>query len=102
LSDIIKSFVALAFVIKIDDWFSENFPNEIKECASNLKLVIGEDQNSMKKIVGRLKSQYRDPDRQIRIKEAIANCFINLQYTLVNNFYIIIYYYFFPLVCIIL
>ena len=50
LSDIIKSFVALAFVIKIDDWFSENFPPEIKECAKNLKLVIGEDQNSLKKI----------------------------------------------------
>ena len=56
LSDIIKSFVALAFVINIDNQFSENFPKEIKDCASSLQLVIGEDQNSLKKIMNRLKN----------------------------------------------
>lgn len=43
LSMIIKSFVALGFVIKIDDMFSENFPDEIKKTANDLKLIIGED-----------------------------------------------------------
>mmetsp|Transcript_8499 Transcript_8499/g.14296 ORF Transcript_8499/g.14296 Transcript_8499/m.14296 type:complete len:728 (+) Transcript_8499:520-2703(+) len=53
---IIKSFVALGFVIKIDDMFSENFPKEIKDTASDLELIIGKDQNSYKKILKRIKS----------------------------------------------
>lgn len=36
LSTIIKSFVALGFVTKIDDMFSENFPAEIKDTAATL------------------------------------------------------------------
>jgi hypothetical protein len=40
---IIKSFVALGFVTKIDDMFSENFPKEIKLTAEDLVLVIGKD-----------------------------------------------------------
>ena len=43
LSMIIKSFVALGFVVKIDDMFSENFPIEIKETAKSLTLLIGKD-----------------------------------------------------------
>ena len=53
---IIKSFVALGFVTKIDDMFSENFPVEIKDTAANLVLVIGKDQNTNKKIFKRLRS----------------------------------------------
>ena len=41
LSMIIKSFVALGFVIKIDDMFAENFPEEIKKTAKDMKLIIG-------------------------------------------------------------
>ena len=40
---IIKSFVALGFVIKIDDMFSENFPKEIKDMADEVELIIGKD-----------------------------------------------------------
>lgn len=40
---IIKSFVALGFVIRIDDMFSENFPEEIKSEASAVQLIIGKD-----------------------------------------------------------
>ena len=40
---IIKSFVALGFVIKIDDMFAENFPQEIKDTANDMQLVIGQD-----------------------------------------------------------
>ena len=55
LSMIIKSFVALGFVTKIDDMFSENFPAEIKETASDLVLIIGKYQNTYKKIFKRIK-----------------------------------------------
>lgn len=54
LSMIIKSFVALGFVIRIDDMFSENFPNEIKKTAEDLTLTIGKDQNTYKKIWRRI------------------------------------------------
>jgi hypothetical protein len=40
---IIKSFVALGFVIKIDDMFAENFPEEIKKTAFKMELIIGQD-----------------------------------------------------------
>jgi hypothetical protein len=43
LSTIIKSFVALGFVVQIDNMFSENFPKEIKEMAGNLTLEISKD-----------------------------------------------------------
>lgn len=43
LSMIIKSFVALGFVIRIDDMFSENFPDEIKDTAKDTFLIIGKD-----------------------------------------------------------
>ena len=56
-STIIKSFVALGFVVQIDNMFSENFPKEIKEMAGNLTLEISKDQNTFKKIVRRLEKQ---------------------------------------------
>lgn len=57
LSMIIKSFVALGFVIKIDDMFAENFPPEIADSFGDWKLVIGEDQNTLKKILKRLRRE---------------------------------------------
>lgn len=101
LSMIIKSFVALGFVTKIDDMFSENFPVEIKETAANLVLVIGKDQNTNKKIFKRLRSA-RNKGVSADYKQAFFNLIINLWYTIINNFYIIFYYYFFPLICILL
>lgn len=102
LSVIIKSFVALGFVVQIDNMFSENFPKEIKEMASNLHLVISKDQNSLRKIHKRLIRQLKNPKTPVRAQEAFFNVLINLWYTLVNNTYIIFYYYFFPLMCIVL
>ena len=100
LAMIIKSFVALGFVTKIDDMFSENFPAEIMDTASKLKLVIGKDQNTFKKIWKRFK---RDRSKgETNFKSILFNTIINLWYTLINNFYVIFYYYFFPLVCIVL
>jgi|TARA_B110000285_G_scaffold149011_1_gene166328 hypothetical protein len=43
LAMIVKSFVALGFVIKVDDMFSENFPATIKKEAENFVLIIGKD-----------------------------------------------------------
>lgn len=82
--------------------FSENFPKEIKEMASNLHLVISKDQNSLRKIHKRLIRQLKNPKTPVRAQEAFFNVLINLWYTLVNNTYIIFYYYFFPLMCIVL
>ena len=99
---IIKSFVALGFVTKIDDMFSENFPVEIKDTAANLVLVIGKDQNTNKKIFKRLRTARNKPGVSVDYKQAFFNLIINFWYTLINNFYIIFYYYFFPLICILL
>jgi hypothetical protein len=97
---IIKSFVALGFVTKIDDMFSENFPQEIKETSENLTLVIGKDQNTYSKLWKRFKKARANG--QGLYLQTIFNIFINLWFLLVNNFYIIFYYYFFPLICILL
>lgn len=43
LQMIIKSFVALGFVINIDNMFSGSFPAVIKKTCSDIKLVIGKD-----------------------------------------------------------
>lgn len=95
---IIKSFVALGFVTKIDDMFSENFPKEIKDTAADLELVIGKDQNSYKKILKRMR---KNSDRGCYpYYSAFMNFLINAWYMLVNNFYIVVYYYFFPLSCV--
>lgn len=94
LSMIIKSFVALGFVIKIDDMFSENFPNEIKTTAADLSLTIGKDQNTYKKIWRRIKKGQKMG--KANYGGAIANVLTNWWFTLLNNFYIIIYYYMFP------
>lgn len=50
---IIKSFVALGFVINIDNMFSGSFPAIIKKTCSDVKLVIGKDQNSVAKLYKR-------------------------------------------------
>ena len=42
-SSIIKSFVALGFITKIDDMFSENFPAEVKKLAGSMEMQIGLD-----------------------------------------------------------
>ena len=44
LQMIIKSYVALGFVINIDNMFSNAFPQEIKDTADDLVLNVGQDQ----------------------------------------------------------
>lgn len=43
LSMIIKTFVALGFVMKIDDTFAAYFPGKMQEIAKKVKLIIGKD-----------------------------------------------------------
>lgn len=99
LSTIIKGFVSLGFVTRIDDMFSENFPNEIKDTAKNIELVIGKDANTNKKIMQRLTKANQGWKGY---KEAAMNFFVNGLYIVITNFYIVVYYYFFPLVCLFL
>ena len=87
---IIKGFVALGFVIKVDDMLSETFPAVFKKVAGEMILINGPDQNTMKKIKKRLK-------RDANIQEALVHILINTWYGLFNNFYIVIYYYFMPM-----
>ena len=46
LSMIIKGFVALGFVIRVDDMLSETFPHIFKVNAFRMVLVNGPDQNT--------------------------------------------------------
>jgi len=98
LSMIIKSFVALGFVTKIDDMFSENFPKEIKDTCADMELSIGKDMNSGKKVLKRLRKSDKGCGQSYYT--AFVNFLINTWYMSVNNFYIVIYYYFFPLSCV--
>jgi len=98
---IIKSFVALGFVVKIDDMFSENFPKEIKNMASELTLQLGKDTNSMARIWKLIKKR-RAAKKKVNWKGVVFNVLINLWYTAINNFYVIVYYYFFPMIGIVL
>ena len=55
LSMIIKSFVALGFVITIDDMFANSFPDSITSQSPHITLQIGEDLNTVQKITARVK-----------------------------------------------
>ena len=98
---IIKSFVALMFVVNVDNQFSDGFPKEIKSVSKDITLIVGKDQNTYKKIYKRVK-------RAIQTKESIPwwksfiNCTVNILYTAILNFYIVVYYYFMPLYIIII
>jgi len=93
---IIKSFVALGFVIKIDDMFSENFPKEIKDTAENLVLIIGKDQNTYKKIWKRIKKS-KERNTTVNWSQAFFNVVVNLWFSFISNFYVVYYYYFAPI-----
>ena len=98
---IIKSFVALMFVVNVDNQFSDGFPKDIKAVAKDITLIVGKDQNTYKKIFKRIK-------RAVQSKESIPwwksfiNSLVNFLYTAILNFYIVVYYYFMPLYIIIL
>lgn len=97
LAMIVKSFVALGFVIKVDDMFSENFPVDVKKTSKSLSLVIGKDQNTYKKIVGRLKKS-----KEKNYCDALTNLLINSLYFVLNTFYVVLYYYFMPITCVVI
>ena len=40
---IIKSFVALMFVVNVDNQFSDGFPKEIKSVSKDITLIVGKD-----------------------------------------------------------
>ena len=98
---IIKSYVALGFVINIDNMFSDAFPQEIKDTANDLILNVGQDQNTLKKIAHRIRrSQAREePVGWISI---LMNLFVNFLFFFFSTLYTVFYYYFAPLLGIVI
>jgi hypothetical protein len=101
LQMIIKSFVALGFVINIDNLFSESFPAEIKSTAGDVVLKIGKDQNTLAKIQARIEraSLKNEAPNYLQV---LMNLLVNLIFWGCTNFYVVFYYYFFPLLGIII
>lgn len=102
LSGIVKSYVTIGFILKIDNLFSDNFPVEIKENAAKLnkskKLVIGEDMNTFRKLFKRVKRAKEFKD----YLNFFANCIINVWFFGISNFQIILYNYFAPMACVLI
>ena len=108
---ITKSFVALGFVVNIDDMFAASIPLDIKKNAERLnqgkKLKLTKDYNSFKEIFSRLSSkknkvateQKKAPDPTL-IDEMI-NILINLWYQVIINLQLIIINYFAGMACVI-
>ena len=101
LQMIIKSFVALGFVTKVDDFFAASLPDSIIKKASKIKLSIGKDQNSITKIKKRYERKVRNGE-DVQLGAVIMNLFVNLVFFIASNFYVVFYYYFFPLLGIVI
>ena len=52
---ILKAYVSLQIVIRLDDMYSSQLPKSFQSNAKQVKLKIGEDHNTFKKIWNRLK-----------------------------------------------
>lgn len=100
LQMIIKSFVALGFIITIDNEFAQSFPKVIKDTADDIVLKFGKDQNTLKKIMHRV-SRHRRKGEDVPYFNIFINCMVNFTFFLASEFFTVIYYYFFPLLGII-
>ena len=98
---IIKSFVALMFVVNVDNQFSDGFPKDIKSVSKDITLIVGKDQNTYKKIYKRLRRAISD-NVEVPIWRSFINVCVNILYSFILNFYIVFYYYFMPLYIIII
>lgn len=101
LQMIIKSFVALGFVINIDNLFSESFPAEIKKTAEEVRLNFVKDQNTIAKILKRIE-RASDANESPNYFQVLMNLLVNFIFWFTSNFYIVFYYYFFPLLGIVI
>ena len=91
---IIKLYITLGYIVTIDNVFVNSLPKQMVENAVQLNqskvLVMGPDQNSMKKIWSRLQRHHS----LIDILCEGVNLGINLWYAILTNFQIIAFNYF--------
>ena len=105
LGMITKDYVTLAFVLTIDNVFSDILPEGLKQNAEELNeagtLKMGTDFNSMDKIKKRLMKSYKAEKLTFSLLlEEIGNILVNIIYISVTNFAVIFYNYFAPMTCI--
>ena len=102
LSDIIKSYVTIGFILNIDNMFTGNFPQEVKQNAEKVNdskvLKMGTDYNTFSKVYKRFKRSKTSRD----YFNVFLSIIINIQFLIVSNFTIIIYNYFAPMICILI
>jgi len=106
VSDIIKDFVALGFIVEIDDMFAKNMKGicaeEIIEEFSELEILnekssIRDFKQLFKSVTEKLNEPKSRPSWLLKVENAV----IYVTYTVCNELYIVIYYYsFFYLVMI--
>lgn len=86
LSGIIKSYVTIGFILRINYMFAENLPNELRVNADKLNesgtLVMGEDRNTFHKLYKRLKIAKTFKD----YFNVFANSLINIWFFIISNF----------------
>ena len=105
LGMITKDYVTLAFVLTIDNIFSDMLPEGLKKNAEDLNnagtLKMGTDFNTMEKIKKRLVKSYKSEKLTIKqLCEELGNILVNIIYISVTNFQVIFYNYFAPMTCI--
>lgn len=102
---ITKDYVTLAFVLTIDNVFSDLLPEGIVQNAEDLNeagtLKMGTDYNTMARIKKRLTIAYKDETLDMKqLLEELGNIAVNFIYIAVTNFQVIFYNYFAPMTCI--
>lgn len=89
---ILKSFVSLLFVLKIDDQFTEYYPEAIKETTDDMQIVLGKDQNTFRDIRKRIKCGGFEKAISTTFS-AFVDLFINTIYWVIFELYLVFYYY---------
>ena len=89
---ILKSFVSLLFVLKIDDQFTEYYPEAIKETTEDMAIVLGKDQNTFRDIKKRIKCGGFEKAITTTFS-GIVDLLINLIYWAFWEVYLVFYYY---------
>ena len=93
---ITKSYVTLGTICNVDNSFAATLPKEVFENAKKLNqegaLKIGEDHNSMKKIVKRFKK--KGGCSCYVVTSSLVDIWINMWIFIIQNFLVVIFNYF--------
>lgn len=100
LKMIIKSFVTVAFIVKIDDAFAGTLPESIKANADNINennpLTFGPDNNTFAKIWQRIKLLKCERKSLSLFGVEMINCFINVYFMFLVGFEKLLFNYLVP------